>query len=241
MKLRRSCGARTRACSAGTLAGGRARPAVLQRGVHESTHDGIPLDISDNPLKLALVADPMIVRLPLPKWVSGASQKDIGFTCSRALNRPKKFGGADFRQQKNVDMIGHDHPSPKIVVPKLYATLEPCGYYLRNRVLAQVHRTGSRGIEVSVHPDKCLPGISGALRWVHGFVQASKQVPRHEKPLAFRVTMRETPTGQLHTRSVARGLEISLQPRRQESRRCTHECVRHGRHQHQLEMGGADR
>jgi len=219
-------GARTRACSAGTFAGGRARPAVLRRCLHEACSYRIVFYIPHNPLELDFVPNPMIVGFPLPERSPGMAKTQVRLSCRRSLERAKQLAWIDLRKQQHVDVIGHDHPCSKIVVPQFDPAYQGIGHLSGDGFQSQVHRSNPRRIQIPVHPDEGTARVQCSLRRIARLRKTSMEMPGDKQPLVFGVVVREAPAGG-HMREVVRRGYYSLKPRRQECRRRTHECVRH--------------
>src|ERR1022692_2013445 len=206
--MKKLCGGRrgagTRACRDGTLAVAhgrfcRARPGVVVRASYESGFHGIVFDVSHNSLELVFVSDPVVVRLSLPKGLAGTTEYQVSFTRGAAFQRAKQTLRRNFGPQEYVDMVGHDHPSPQLVVAKLEPALQRIHYNAGYVLPAQVHWADSGCIKVTIHPDKRLSGSESGRR-IPTLRQAAVQMPGYEEPFAFRIDVREAATGFGHKR-----------------------------------------
>jgi hypothetical protein len=215
----------TCACRADTSVGAGARPGIILRSRHQSRLNRIVLDIPDNPTHLNVIADPVIVRFPVPEGFPGSPKNFIGFTGSESFQSSKQAWRRNLRQEQYVDMIGHQNPSPQFIVAKFSTAMQGGDYQLRDRFEPQVQRAFLRGIEIAVHPNECLAGGELARRRVSPLGNAAMQMPRSEDPFSFRVKM-----GQAAHRPLVSFVDCNSHPilqRRHECRRGRHECPRH--------------
>jgi hypothetical protein len=210
---------------ADTRVGACARPRVILRSLNQPCLDGIVLDIRDNPIHFGVVADPVIVGFALPKMLACPSKNLVRFSSSEAFQSSKQERRPNFRQEQNMDVVGHQDPSPKLKVAEFNASVQGRDYQLRNRFQSQVQRAFLRGVEIAVHPDKSFSGGKFSGWRVSPLGKAPVQMPRSEDPFSFRILM-----GQAAHRPLVLAVDCNSQQihkRRHECRRGRHECPRH--------------
>jgi hypothetical protein len=185
----RSRGAGTRACRADTRVGACARPPVILRAGDETCFYRVVLDVPDNAVHFNVIANPMIVGLPLPETFSRSTKKLVGFASSHAFQRSKNSRRRNFRQEQLVDVVGHQDVSPEIEMAEFNAAVQGSDYELRYRFRTKVQGAFLRGVEIAVHPDEGLAGGCLFERRISALGKAAVQMPRYEEPFAFGVLM----------------------------------------------------
>ena len=95
---------------------GRTGPRPFRNGRSESCSDRVTLDVTHDSFHLTLAANPMIVRLVLPEWLPASTQDLIGPARRGSLQPSGDHCQIHVRQQKQMDVVGHDHISPKLGV-----------------------------------------------------------------------------------------------------------------------------
>jgi hypothetical protein len=116
-------------------------------------------------------------------------------------------------------MIRHYHKGVQIVVLQVFGAV-PDGsrHELRDGLLLEIGGPIAGRIEISVHPDKSLPGIQLVWRRVEVRRETAAEVPGDEQRLASRVDMRKTTPLEFHDKLVAPlGRESPEMPRKAET------------------------
>jgi hypothetical protein len=114
-----ACGARTRACRVHTRVNAFApsrvctRPRIVFDSRNQSSLHRIPLNVSGDLAPLGFISNPMVVRLALPKLLTRAMKQPISLPSRDALERFQQHAGRNRRQQRQVDVIGHDDERPE--------------------------------------------------------------------------------------------------------------------------------
>lgn len=135
-----------------------AGPRPIFGGLHKTGRHRIELDVTHDPVQLAIVADPTIERFVLPKGISSPAQNLVGLPRCRTFQPPSNRGQRNFRLQKQVHMIGHDHPGPQCVkAPLLLAVPEGISDRLRNTSISQPKRPASGLIDEPINSDERFP------------------------------------------------------------------------------------
>ena len=207
-------GAGTRACRDGTFAVARGRscragPSVVCRTRYESGSHGVVLYVSHDFFELTRVSHPVIVGFGLPKGLPCATQHLVSFTRGGTFEPAEQTLWRDLGQQKHVDVVGHNHPSPQVVVAKLDATSQGVYDNAGDVLPAQVHRADSGCIQVTIHPDKRFAGPESGRR-IPTARQAAVQMPGYEEPLAFQIDVWEAATVFGHTGKWISATEVLL-------------------------------
>jgi hypothetical protein len=128
-----------------------ARPWPILRGLYKTSSYRIVLNVSNDPIQLAVVADPMIERFVLPESIPSPAQNLVGLPCCRALQPTSNLRQWNLGFQKHVDVIGHDHPSSQYIeAPCLLAVPEGISEQLRNTRILQPERPENGSIHVPV-------------------------------------------------------------------------------------------
>jgi hypothetical protein len=143
----------------------------------------------------------MIVGFSLPKGLPCPPEHLVRFTSGGTFERAEQTRRGNFGQQKRVDVIGHNHPSPEFVVANFEAAAERVYNNTGNILATQVQGAKSGSIKVAIHPDKCLSRPESRRR-IPIMWQAAVQTPGHEKPLALQIDVWEAATGFGHIREV---------------------------------------
>ena len=192
------------ACHDGTLAVGlgcicRAKPSIVLRSDCKSGSNRIVFNIIRDFLEFALVSNPVIVGFSLPKRLTGAAQEQVclprGGPFHPAEQAPRRY----FRQQEDMDVVGHDHPCPQVIVAELDAPVQRVHNNARDIFPSQMHWAKSGCIQVTIHPHERLPG-SQSRRRVEVGRKAVVQVPGDEEPFAFGVDVGKAAMGFGHRR-----------------------------------------
>ncbi|HEY9141162.1 MAG TPA: hypothetical protein VIN93_09735, partial [Bryobacteraceae bacterium] len=101
-------------------------------------------------------------------------------------------------------MIRHHHEGMQIVVPQLFGAVpDGSNHELGDGLLLEKQRPAAGSIEVSVHPDKGLPGIQFVRRRVEVVRETAVKVPGDKQGLAFRVDVGKATLLDLHEQLVA--------------------------------------
>jgi hypothetical protein len=223
-----SCGARTHACRVRTHANAKrrvsTRPRVIFDCGNDASPDGVPLNVSSNPIPLVTASDPMIVGLPLPKLFASPIEKPVRVASSRSLERFQEPSRRTQRQQQHVYMIRHDDERSKLVMAEFSAAEQRIEDQLRDSVLPQERRATSRGIEVAIYPSKGFARRSFRGRRESSNRQTTVQRPRDEQPTALGIAVWQASSGVHAFGSVFSSPNFS---RSHECERGTQECVRH--------------
>jgi hypothetical protein len=192
------------------LAGASARPTIILGSSNQSRRDRIVLDISRDSIEFHFIPKPTIIRFSLPKRLASPSENLIGVASRGAFQSAQQLRRRHFRKHKHVNVIGHQNISAKPVMPKLNAAPKRPNHNLRNPVQAEIHRSVSCSVEVSVHPHKRL-AVTELAGWrISGLRKASMQMPRNKEPFTFRKLMRQPAAGNAHGRVVRPGQGNSL-------------------------------
>jgi len=251
------CGARTRACRVHTRVNAKqvqstapfgvsARPKVVLNLRQPSLYS-IALNVTSDPIPFILIAHPVIVGLPLPKLLTSSSQQLIRLPRRNAFEGLQQFTRRNLRNQKYVDMVGHNGKRPELVVTERRALEKRINDKLCDFFLLEKHRTGASLVKEAVHPNesfasRALRGRRESRTW-----KTPVQVPGHEQPTPIRVDVWQPPL-RIHTTvsaispgifSVAHALVRAVFAllrtqawRSPECERGTQECVRHGSVRH---------
>jgi hypothetical protein len=176
-------------CGQDTRVGACARPPVILRTLNQPCFNRIVPNVPPDPAHLDVVANPVLVGFPLSERVSGEPEDFISLACSSALQPAKQKGRSSLRQQQDVNVIGHQHPRPKLIVPKIDAAQQRSNYELGNRFQIQIQRTLPGRVEIPVNPDESLASGKLPRRRVSPLRQTAVQIPGSENPLSFRIPM----------------------------------------------------
>ncbi len=223
-------GARTHACRVHTRVNARtpARictgPRIILRPSNQPCLYRISLNILSNPVPLRLISNPMIVGLALPKLLAGPVEHPIGFPRRGSFERLQQDTWRNDRQQKQVNVIRHDHERPKAILPQCFAAKKRIDYENSDCFFPQMDRTRMRTVEVAIHPRESFSIGHLAGRREVGARQAAVQMPGEEEPAIVRINVGKAALGR-HSRNSA-GIEDKIS-RSHECERGTHECVRH--------------
>jgi hypothetical protein len=87
--------------------------------------------------------------------------------------------------------------------------LESMDHDLGDGLVAEMHRAGSRRIEISVKPDERRAAVELVRRRIAPVWQASVQMPGQEESVAIGVPMGQAPPRSAHMNSVPRGRDHS--------------------------------
>ncbi len=227
---RSACGARTRACRVHTRVNAFApsrictRPRIVFNSRNQASLHWIPLNVPGDLTPFSFITNVMIVRLALPKLLARAMQQPISLPSRDALQRFQQQARRDPRQQKHVNMIGHDHERPEMILSQILAAKQRLDYQRGHRFASQTHRTGVRSIQVPIHPHKSFTIRDFAGWWKMRARQASVQIPGQEEPTVVGVQVGEAALGGHALNSGALPKKLS---RSHECERCTQECVRY--------------
>ena len=156
------------------------------------------LDVRNNPPYLAFVRDPMIVGFSLPKGFPAASQYPVRRARAGALQRLQQAGRRNQRQQEHMNVIGHENPRPKLVVPQIDPAAQRGHYGAGDLLVAQVQGAVRRGVEIAIHPYKCLAAVPVAWGRIHRMRKTAVQMPGEEEPLPLRMLVGEAAAKTLH-------------------------------------------
>ncbi len=178
------------------------RPLIILEPRNQPSLHGIPLDIPGNAIPLLLIANPVVVRLPLPKLLAGAAQQSIRLASSRSLERFQKPRRRDQRPQEHVNMVCHDYEGTKLVVAELNPAVDGIHHELRDAGLPEILRTRPRVVEIAVNPGEGFPRRSlGRWREPAGR-KTTMQCPGDEQPAALRIGVGKAAAG-IHESLVA--------------------------------------
>ncbi len=221
-------GARTHACRVHTHVnakpGVRTRPQIFLDRRDHPRPDGVPLDIPRNAIPLVLVSDPMIVRFPLPKGFARPTESFVRLPCGASLKRLQKQSRGNHRQEKHVDVIGHDDERADLVVPQFRAAEQRIHDDLRDGVLPQERGAGPGLVQIPVDPAERFSRCCFRRGLEFSNRQTAEKRPGYEQPAAFRIAVGQAAAGVHKSTSALPSLKIS---RSHECERGTQECVRH--------------
>ena len=208
------CGARTLACRVHTRVNAFApsgvctRPKVVLSSRNQTSLYRIPFNIASDFAPLPVISNPVIIRLPLPKLPASAVEQPVSFTRRGALQRFQQHAGRNRRQQKHVDMIGHDYKRPEMVLAQVLTAKQRLDYQCGDRFAPQIQRTSVGSVQVAIHPGKSF-AIGELAGWRKmGARQAAVQVPCYEEPVIIRIDVGKAALGR-HALIVAQLLENS--------------------------------
>jgi hypothetical protein len=90
------------------------RKLIILRSVHQPRTNWIVMEIAQACIKVRAIAYPVICKTPLPDWNSGSNS--MGEPALDQLHRP--FQRALLRRDNQVNVVGHDHKTEELIVPK---------------------------------------------------------------------------------------------------------------------------
>ena len=226
----RACGARTRACRVHTRVNAWSplrictRPRILLHPCSQPRLYRVSLNIFRNPVPLHLISHPMIVGLALPKLFARSTQQPVCVTGRNAFQRFQQQARRYQWQQEQMNVIRHDRPRSELIMPQTLATKQGLDDDCRDPVLPQVHGTGLRCVEVTIHPGEgfAAGNFSGGREM--GSWQASEQMPGEEQPAIIRIDVGKAASGSHALSSGWGARQFSCS---HECEHGTHECVRH--------------
>ncbi len=191
------------ACSRAGLNGGahgftcRTRPRPVLGNLRQSSLNRVSFDVSNDLLHFVPVADPVIVRLVLPKDLAGSPQEHIGPASGGTLDPSSDHWHLNAGCPEDVDVIGHDHPGSQAVESALpFPGEQGAGYDLSDATIREPLRP--RPVQICLTVPRHERGAGGcSLRGsgrddVRAGRQRAGQPPRDEEPRAFGVKMRES-------------------------------------------------
>ena len=152
------CGARTRACRVHTRVNAFGSISDLHSTTdnphprNQSSLHRIPLNIASDPVPFLLISHPMIVGLALPKLLARATQQPVA---SRAVTPFSDFSnrlGEIRGQQKQVDMIRHDHERSEMILAQFLTAQQRFDNERCDRFSSQIARD-----RCALHPDNDPP------------------------------------------------------------------------------------
>ena len=225
-----TCGARTRACRVHTRVNAilpssiRTRPRIILDPLNQSSLNRIPLNIPSNLAPLAIISHPMIVGLPLPELFTRATEQPVCLTRRHALQRLQQQARRNQRQQKQVNVIRHNHPRSELIVVQSHTTKQRFDDHRGNCLVPKVNGTRLRSVEVAVHPDKSFALRYFASRRKMRARQAAIKMPSKEQPAVVGIYVRKPALG---PHALISGRMVVRISRSHECERGTHECVRH--------------
>jgi hypothetical protein len=122
-------------------------------------------------------------------------------------------------------MVGHDGIGAEFILAQQHTTPQRCGHDAGDWLPSQIYgperaESRYRSIQTNAEPDG---------RRIHGLWETAVKMPCHEKPLSFRMAVRQTAAELSHVNQWVMGgqtLKVTAK-RRDESRRGRHECLRH--------------
>lgn len=94
----------------------RTRPGKFFGATSQPSFDGIPKNITFYSPELFPISHQTIVTFILPKRLAGTPQDLIGLPRAVALQPPKHRRNTAVRGEKQMHMIGHDHPRMHLAV-----------------------------------------------------------------------------------------------------------------------------
>jgi hypothetical protein len=104
---------------------------------------GVSLDVIHDTIELPFVAHVVVVRLILPERPPSAPQECICLPGGRPFHPFHENGWRNKRQGQHVNVVGHDHPCAKIVVPSVTVAFVHCfGDQPCNAVILEPERAG---------------------------------------------------------------------------------------------------
>jgi hypothetical protein len=189
-----------------------AGPSVLPRSRRQSRHNRIVHNIPRGLRHLLPVPHPTIVGLPLPKRLAGLPDKQIGLASGPAFDPSQQLTGIDQRPNENMDVVGHNDPGVEIAPVVLrFGRADSRADHVGDVRPAQLHRSFTSRIEVSIHPDESLTRGRMIRRRVARLRQAPVQAPGHEQGASFGMPVGQA-AGRNHVNcSVVRRAGFSLQ------------------------------
>ena len=131
---------------------------------------------------------------PLPSGVHQPPRPPL----RRPLRRLQQTRRRDQREQKRVDMIGHEHPRSQPIMAQFDSAPQRSDYGLGDSFLAQIQRTVRGGVQAAIHPHKGLAAVHTVRRRIHGVGETAVQMPGQEEPFPLRVVMRKAAARILH-------------------------------------------
>jgi len=182
----------------------------------------------------------VIVRLPLPKLLSGAPERPVGFSRRRAFQRFQQEIGRNRGKQKNVDVIRHDDERSETIVVQRLSAKQRFDHEHRNRFLPQKSRANTRGVQITIDSGEgfaigaraigaraIVVDLAGGRKM--GSWQAVVEGPGQEKPAVIGIEVGKTAFGPHELNSAVVGLKFSRSHEcgAKACERGTQECVRH--------------
>jgi len=139
------------------------------------------------PLQFRLVSHAMVERFILPEGFTGPAQDEIGFSRRGFFQPAHDHGQRLFGHHQQMDVVGHDYPSPKpIEIHLTLAMLKGLGNHGCDSGIAQPDWSesgfvsftfsGKEGFAVEVGRRKRLPHLAAGS--VCGTQQAETPAPR---------------------------------------------------------------
>jgi hypothetical protein len=225
-----SCGARTRACRVHTRVNARSpflirtRPCIIFRNRNQTGLHRIPFNIGCNPAPLGFISHPMIIGLPLPKWLTGAIQQPVRFTGRSAFQRFEQQTRSNRWQHQYVNVIRHDDERSKLVMAHALSTKKRFEHNSGDCVVPQVNGAGACSVQIPIHPRESFAIGNFASRREARIGKTAVQMPSYEQPAILRIDVRKAASRRHALNSVVIEPKLS---RSHECERGTHECVRH--------------
>src|SRR5450759_1104156 len=109
-------------------------------------------------------------------------------------------------------MVGHDRISAEFILAQQHATPQRCGHDAGDWLLSQIYGPTASRIEIPVHPDKRRARRGFAGRRIHGLWETAVKMPGHEKPLSFRMAVRQTAAEWSHVNQWVMGCLLYTSP-----------------------------
>ena len=131
------------------------------RLIHQTCAYRIPLNVRLHLFQLLWISDPVVKRLVLPEWFSGALKNRVGLTCGPPFNCPGDLGQIDSGRDQDVHVVGHNHESVQLMLAAgaFPETVQNASSHFR---LTQPSGAAGSSIQQPILLNKCAP-ISAAF------------------------------------------------------------------------------
>jgi len=173
------CGAGASACQPS------ARPSPILGATSQPRINRIVFDIPNNTIQFEIIPHAMVKRFILPKGRSGSSENEIGLSRGRTFHPARNYGKRSFWKQQHVHMIGHDHPSPKLIEPPPVLAVQKCiCHHTCDPRVPQPNRPKCGPVHLAIRRHKRLPSRecrcgSGSGAGASACQPPHKPTPRH--------------------------------------------------------------
>jgi len=169
-----------------------ARPRPVLGLFHHSGAHRIPLNVSQNLIKLLLIPHPAVIRFRLPEGLTASTQYPIGLAAAGALQSTHDLRQFFMRLQQQVDMVRHDDPGVEVEESQLLAARKQCVPHDRGYLrILQPGWTRRRAIHLAVKRHESLPfGVRRVFEKFRMARQRAVQPPGDKEGRVFRVPVR---------------------------------------------------